>query len=280
MSFTMDETYLGQNNADSLDEFPPLMTPLGVSAHQVNTGLTYDPYEFNKIAPYRSRSPCLRWPKKEPGVSHSVSSIDTECSNEDEQRHVCQECNKLFKNLQELDQHAKKTPHRAWRCAEPFCDKTYARRDTFLRHRATHKDKSHPCPVCPRLNKQKVFKRKDHLREHIRNCHSKVIEATGVESVRSGGDVIIPNADSGKCTTATVVKSEGRKQAMDRVVESLQTVMSNAGETILGQLGDRLTGLSEPEMEQVASNMAKAALETPRETSVRRANGRCVATGQ
>ena len=184
MSFTMDETYMGQNNADSLDEFPPLMTPLGVSAHQVNTGLTYDPYEFNKIAPYRSRSPCLRWPKKEPGVSHSVSSIDTECSNEDEQRHVCQECNKLFKNLQELDQHAKKTPHRAWRCAEPFCDKTYARRDTFLRHRATHKDKSHPCPVCPRLNKQKVFKRKDHLREHIRNCHSKVIEATGVESVR------------------------------------------------------------------------------------------------
>ena len=67
---------------------------------------------------------------------------------------------------------------------------------------------------------------------------------------------------------------------MDRVVESLQTVMGNAGETILGQLGDRLTGLSEPEMEQVASNMAKAALETTRETSVRRANGPCVATGQ
>ena len=92
--------------------------------------------------------------------------------------------------------------------------------------------------------------------------------------------MIIPNADSGRCTTATVVKSEGCKQAMDRVVESLQTVMSNAGETILGQLGDRLTGLSEPEMEQVASNMAKAALETPRETSVRRANGRCVVPGQ
>jgi hypothetical protein len=185
---SVNEAYSGpEDSAISYDGFNTSIAQFDGSARLGQTGFAFDSYEqpFNGIHLRRSWSPSPRMLKKEPGMTRSASSTETECSNEDDQqRHVCQECNKLFRNLQELDQHAKRTPHRAWRCAEPFCEKTYARRDTFLRHRATHKDKSHSCPVCPRLNKQKVFKRKDHLREHIRNCHSKVIEATGVESVR------------------------------------------------------------------------------------------------
>jgi hypothetical protein len=186
MPLFIDETRSGQNSADSYDGYPPLMAPFDGFAHQMNTGLTFDSCEdpFNTITPRQLRCPFPRGFKKEPGGSRSISSTETECSNEDGQRHICQECNMLFKNLQELDQHAKRTPHKAWRCAEPSCGKTYARRDTFLRHRATHKDKSHPCSICSVQNKQKVFKRKDHLKEHIRNCHSKSIEATSVESLK------------------------------------------------------------------------------------------------
>jgi hypothetical protein len=186
MALSNEGTHSGQSSADSYDGVLPFMEPFNEFAHQVNTGLTFDACErpLNSISPRQPRCPFPRGLKTLPGVTHSVSSTGTQRPNEDEQRHVCQECNMLFRNLQELDQHAKRTPHKAWRCAEPFCDKTYARRDTFLRHRATHKDKSHPCSICSLDNRQKVFKRKDHLKEHIRNCHSKGIEAASVESIR------------------------------------------------------------------------------------------------
>jgi hypothetical protein len=184
MCLSIDGAHSGQSSAESYDGLPPLMATFDGIAHQMNTGLTFDLRErpVNTITP--RHCPYTRNFGKLHGVAQSAPSTETECSNEDEQRHVCQECNKLFRNFQELDQHARRTPHRAWKCAEEFCGKTYARRDTFLRHRTTHKAKCHSCPVCPRLNKQKVFKRKDHLREHIRNCHSKRREATSVEGAR------------------------------------------------------------------------------------------------
>jgi hypothetical protein len=81
----------------------------------------------------------------------------------------------------------------------------------------------------------------------------------------------ISNADSGRRdTTGVVVKSEECKQAMDRVVESLQAVMGDDKENILGQLGHSLTALSGPDIQTVASSMAKAALETTRETTIKK----------
>lgn len=76
------------------------------------------------------------------------------------------------------------SPYKGWRCTEPSCGKLYARRDTYIRHRATHKDKSHACMTCQSDNKQKVFTRKDHLNEHIRNCHSKGMDARSVGDSR------------------------------------------------------------------------------------------------
>jgi hypothetical protein len=181
---SIDGAHSGQSSADSYDGLPPFMAPFDGFTHQMNTGLTFDSRERPVNTTTPRQCPYTRNFGKFPGMAHSVPTIEMEYSNEDEQRHICQECNRLFKNLQELDQHAKSVPHKPWKCAEPLCGKMYARRDTFVRHRATHKHKSHACPICSHQNKQKFFTRKDHLKEHIRNCHSKGVEATGVENVR------------------------------------------------------------------------------------------------
>ena len=110
----------------------------------------------------------------------STSSWDTDCSqDESSQQIACSECTRAFDNLSALNKHTQSTLHKAWRCLEPGCEKTYARRDTFLRHRVAHRDDalSHICLICLQINKRKMFKRKDHLRDHMRNCHSKGVES-------------------------------------------------------------------------------------------------------
>ena len=116
--------------------------------------------------------------KQERASTPAVHS-DREYRQEDEaQRLICSECGLEFENLQGLDKHSKSTQHKAWRCQEVGCGKMYARRDTFLRHRIKHTDNVHPCHTCSRINKHKVFKRKDHLKEHMRNCHSRSVDGT------------------------------------------------------------------------------------------------------
>lgn len=116
--------------------------------------------------------------KKEPRSKLSTSSGDTDISlDDDHQVRTCAECRRTFESLQKLDHHTKTTSHKAWKCTEPGCSKTYARRDTYSRHRMTHKEYRHFCLECQKDNKQKVFKRKDHLKEHIRNCHFKGVDA-------------------------------------------------------------------------------------------------------
>lgn len=97
--------------------------------------------------------------------------------DDDVQRLICLECGLEFENLQGLDRHTKSSQHKAWRCQEVGCGKTYARRDTYLRHRTKHTDSVHACSICSRDKKNKVFKRKDHLKEHMRNCHSRSVDA-------------------------------------------------------------------------------------------------------
>lgn len=116
-------------------------------------------------------------PQLTPGQPWDVDFMQEEGS----QRLACSECRKDFANMRALDKHTQKTSHKAWRCSEPECGKSYARRDTFLRHRAAHKENSHPCFACFREGREKVFKRKDHLREHVRSCHTKCSE--GIRSV-------------------------------------------------------------------------------------------------
>jgi hypothetical protein len=184
---SMGGEYLGRDAGNPYDPFVSSIALFDDYAHQQDPGLTLDPF-MDPLDMNTPRFTACSYPgfREETSMTRSNSSTETECSNEDDQQgRMCQECNKLFRNLQELDQHTKRVPHKAWRCAEPSCGKTYARRDTFLRHRATHKDKGHACSICSHHNKQKVFKRKDHLKEHIRNCHSKGVEPTTFDGVRS-----------------------------------------------------------------------------------------------
>jgi hypothetical protein len=180
---------LDRDVTESCDRFPSLAAPFDGCLLQGDTGLAFDSCEYppntNTITARQPPPPFFGKLNIAPGASQSTLWIETERANEEEiTSYICQECNKLFKNYQELEQHTKRLLHKPWRCAEPLCGKTYARRDPFLRHRATHKDKSHACLSCALRKKQKTFKRKDHLKEHMRNCHSKDIEPASVENVR------------------------------------------------------------------------------------------------
>jgi hypothetical protein len=114
--------------------------------------------------------------KHEPGTSPSMLPDSDRRTDDEVQRLICLECGLEFENLQGLDRHTKSSQHKAWRCQEAGCGKTYVRRDTYLRHRTKHTDSVHACNICARGKKNKVFKRKDHLKEHMRNCHSRSVD--------------------------------------------------------------------------------------------------------
>lgn len=117
---------------------------------------------------------------QETSIKLSTSSWDTDCPQDESCQPIsCSECTRAFENLSALNKHTQSTSHKAWRCAEAGCEKTYVRRDTFLRHRVAHRDDAlnHVCLVCLQINKRKVFRRRDHLRDHVRKCHSNRIES-------------------------------------------------------------------------------------------------------
>lgn len=139
----------------------------------------------------RTRSPKLE--RKSPSSFASMDSDSTFSTEKDSDRHSCSECEEFFGTLQALDRHTQESSHKAWKCLEPGCSREYTRRDTFLRHRGTHGNNSHACLVCLRDGKQKNFKRKDHLGEHVRKCHERGTGSTGfvLWSLATEGD----NAD-------------------------------------------------------------------------------------
>jgi hypothetical protein len=207
-------------------------------------------------------------------------SWDTDCAPEDvSQRLECPACSRTFSNLRALDRHTQSTSHKAWRCREPGCGKSYARRDTFLRHRSKHSDNSHSCLDCLREGKEKVFKRKDHLNEHIRSCHSKVNDGTRsvqvlcrswtprlTTSIRANNDHANDLAAGATCSrthSQASVDSETpmtpQQQAMKDLVKSLNTVLGDRHPNLIGKL-DRMSALSGPDMESVAESMAISAL--------------------
>jgi hypothetical protein len=112
--------------------------------------------------------------------SQATSAWSWEIAPEEGTQRVCSVCFQLFSSLGALDKHARNTSHKAWRCQEIGCGKSYARRDTFLRHALKHSQTGFACLECSKDGTKKVFKRKDHLNEHIRKRHSK-----GEDSARS-----------------------------------------------------------------------------------------------
>jgi hypothetical protein len=162
------------------DSVPTTILPPGVPSPEFAHPSSIDAYAGQRCIVTQRQSPCTATLKTmhERGTTPSTF-YDREGRQDDEvQRLMCSECGLEFENLQGLDRHTKSSLHKAWRCQEDGCGKTYARRDTFLRHRIKHTDSAHTCSVCSRSNKNKVFKRKDHLKEHMRNCHSHSVDRT------------------------------------------------------------------------------------------------------
>ena len=90
----------------------------------------------------------------------------------EELRYVCKWCSEPFLTSQSLEAHAKSEGHRTYVCNEGGCGRTFARRDTFVRHMTTHRNSDvHTCRICLQRSKRRIFKRKDHLYQHMRNRH-------------------------------------------------------------------------------------------------------------
>ena len=85
---------------------------------------------------------------------------------------ICSECRESFPTYYTLEAHARTTTHRAYVCTVMGCNSKYHRRDVFVRHLKTHRESGlHVCKICEQADRLKRFKRKDHLRQHVRNVH-------------------------------------------------------------------------------------------------------------
>ena len=160
-----------------IDSVPTAMLRLSVPCPELPHPSSLDGHagQGGFVTQRQSSHTAISETKREDVKTRSIV-FDRERRQDREVQHlVCGECGLKFENLQGLDRHTRSSLHRGWRCQEAGCGKTYARRDTFLRHCMKHTDSVHACSVCSRSKKHKVFKRKDHLNEHIRNCHARSV---------------------------------------------------------------------------------------------------------
>jgi len=89
------------------------------------------------------------------------------------QRYTCGPCQEGFERAAELQRHAASAGHATYRCRS--CPKQYTRPDSLARHVAKKHDsfKSGPCDVCTGAGVTKIFSRKDHYHQHLREVHAR-----------------------------------------------------------------------------------------------------------
>ncbi|KTF87335.1 hypothetical protein cypCar_00025142 [Cyprinus carpio] len=87
----------------------------------------------------------------------------------------CQLCEKAFNSLEKLKVHSySHTGERPYHCTHTDCTKAFVSKYKLLRHMATHSpEKTHKCSYC-----EKMFHRKDHLKNHL-HTHDPNKEAFG-----------------------------------------------------------------------------------------------------
>ncbi|XP_034028421.1 zinc finger protein PLAG1 [Thalassophryne amazonica] len=76
----------------------------------------------------------------------------------------CPVCQKAFNSVEKLKVHSySHTGERPYCCSHPDCTKAFVSKYKLLRHMATHSpEKNHKCSYC-----EKMFHRKDHLKNHL-----------------------------------------------------------------------------------------------------------------
>ncbi|XP_041101907.1 zinc finger protein PLAG1-like [Polyodon spathula] len=77
---------------------------------------------------------------------------------------LCQLCDKAFNSVEKLKVHSySHTGERPYPCSQQDCTKAFVSKYKLLRHMATHSpEKTHKCNYC-----EKMFHRKDHLKNHL-----------------------------------------------------------------------------------------------------------------
>lgn len=81
---------------------------------------------------------------------------------------VCKVCQRWFTTSYELEAHARSKSHATYTCDKLGCSRKYCRRDSYVRHMASHHNSpKYQCSICM----EKSFKRRDHLLQHIRSAH-------------------------------------------------------------------------------------------------------------
>lgn len=78
---------------------------------------------------------------------------------------TCDQCQTSFSQSQLLVQHTQEMKHAGYRCAALGCGKTFRARTSWLSHKKGHTAARTACSKC-----SKLFKRKDHCREHELIC--------------------------------------------------------------------------------------------------------------
>ena len=119
------------------------------------------------------------------GSSHASSALDFDFMDRDvfsdspnarperKDRWSCghEECLESFATSKLLEDHAIAKNHRTYVCKQ--CKKDFKRRDTYVRHVATHRNpRQYPCEICDQGSTKMVFKRKAHLMHHQRSRHN------------------------------------------------------------------------------------------------------------
>ncbi|EMD00804.1 hypothetical protein BAUCODRAFT_183486 [Baudoinia panamericana UAMH 10762] len=158
-------------------------------------------------------------------------------------QHNCSICGYGFSTSQDLEQHAKATFHRTFKCDAANCTRTYYRRDSLARHMSMHTKKgAHECYICAQIGQRKQFVRRDHLSQHIRNVHSAVIyDSWSLESPDfSQADYSYPS-----------VKGDCQAQAISDFESALVRIV---GPDELAVMTDRLD-LRSGQTEQVAKRL-------------------------
>lgn len=95
-------------------------------------------------------------------------------------RNQCLQCLQCFDTMTQLNRHRKGSKHVAFKCK---CEATFGRYAELVRHLAPYRstNPAFPCNLCIRHRGKDGFWRKDHLTQHIRNCHRVTSENTSVE---------------------------------------------------------------------------------------------------
>lgn len=84
--------------------------------------------------------------------------------------HTCPICHITFSRASEIEDHARETKHKPFACT--ICKTLFSRQDALTRHREIHESqKRYPCAWCEKYRGPGAFRRRDHLRQHLRKKH-------------------------------------------------------------------------------------------------------------